>query len=87
MDFMATGSTILIIHANTLPNEGIFETTDGSKLGFAGTQGVLFGFDTEARSRTCMGFIFDLYANDLNSTDSYQFANKDDNMFSSAPAS
>ena len=86
MDFMATGSTILIIHANTLPNEGIFETTDGSKLGFAGTQGVLFGFDREVRSRTCMSFEFDLYTNDLNSTDSYQFPNKNSNMFSSAPA-
>ena len=86
MSFMATGTTMLIIPSNTKPHEGIFETTDGSKLGFAATQGVLFGFD-QARSNTCMGFVLDLYINDLNGTDSYQFTNNADNTFISAPAS
>lgn len=33
-----------------------------------------------------MSFEFDIYGDSLNATDTYQFENKDDNDFASAPA-
>ena len=50
---------MIIFTANTKQNEGIFEK-DGSKLGFLGEQGVVFGFDT-AQAKSCMGYEFDLW--------------------------
>lgn len=74
----------IIIFANTKQYEGIYES-DGSKLGFVGKQGALFGYDS-TQTRSCMSFDLDIFTENLNSSDSYQFSNKNDNDFSSAPS-
>jgi hypothetical protein len=54
-------------------------------LGFLGKQGILFGLD-ESQAKTCMDYSTTIIVESFNSSDSYQFAAKNDNDFSSAPA-